>query len=72
MRKSIRHEFVKIFGGIYYDNKNHEIANAYGYAGAVPLWIKCAMIDIRMWLILRWYDLKILYYTTIIKIRNEK
>lgn len=51
--KSIRHEFVKIFGGVYYDNKNHEIANCYSYAGNIPLFIhgikwKWTNIKLRM------------------------
>ena len=62
MKRSIRHEFVKIFGGSYYDDKNHEISNCYYYTGEVPMFIKCALSDIKRWFILQWYNIQIFYY----------
>ena len=62
MKRSIRHEFVKIFGGTYYSDKNHEIADWYSYAGIIPSWIRCVTFDIKRWFILQWYKIQILYY----------
>ena len=62
MKRSIRHEFVKIFGGTYYSDKNHEIADWYSYAGIIPSWIRCVTFNMKRWFILQWYKIQILYY----------
>ena len=45
-----------IFGGIYYDNKNHQIANAYSYAGSIPLWLSSWKYPVKRWLLERKYE----------------
>lgn len=70
--KNIKLEFVKVFGGTYYDNKDHEIANAYYFTGKIPLYIRGKLRNIKTWFLLRYLDFQILYLTIIIKIKNEK
>lgn len=69
--KSIKHTFVKIFGGTYYDNKNHEIANCYFYAGAIPLWIRQKIHKIWFFSVLLWLNIQILYCEIVIYIKSK-
>jgi hypothetical protein len=67
MKTPFKHKFVQIFGGTYYDNKNHDIANCYYYAGEIPLRINMKTYNIKRWVVLQWYTLKIFYYKVKIK-----
>ena len=54
--RSLKHEFVKIFGGIYVDGEN-----CASYKGVIPMWFSCNLYAIKRWLLLRKYDLMIWY-----------
>jgi len=54
--RSIKHTFVKIFGGMYVDGENCEC-----YAGIIPFWFRCRKAEIGRWLLLRKYDIRIWY-----------
>ena len=71
MKRSIRHEFVKIFGGTYYDDKNHEIASCYSYAGTLPLWINHKIYRLKFRGTMLWYDIQILSYKIVIYIQDK-
>jgi hypothetical protein len=72
MKTHFKHKFVQIFGGSYYDNKNHEIANCYYYTGEIPLWINMKTYNIRHCVIRQWYSIQILYYVFRLYLKKKR